>query len=93
MFKQNISFTSFVSGPSSGQCKLGEARKILLACKAWRGLGNDYLLVKSLEKFGQRILINYKISIKSWEPEVGKRFGRTSIKISYVIFSISYLVV
>ena len=59
-------------------------------------LGKNYSVVKawrSLEKLGQTILVVYKISTRSWGLEVGKWFGRTSIKISCVNFSISYLVI
>ena len=65
-------FTSIVSRPSSGQCELGESRKTLLGSKAWRDLRKDYSFVRSLEKLRQRILVVYKISIKSWGLEVGK---------------------
>ena len=86
MFKLNILFTSFVFGPSSGQRELGEARKTLLICQAWRGLEKNYLLVRRLEKLRQRILVDHKISTKTWGLDVGKWFGRTSIKIFCVIF-------
>ena len=72
MLKQNILLTSFIFGPSSGQCELGEVRKTLLAYKAWRGLGKDYSLERSLEKLRQGILVVYKISTESWGLEVGK---------------------
>ena len=47
---KNILFTTFVFGLSSGPSELGEARKTLLICKAWRGLGKDYSFVRSLDK-------------------------------------------
>ena len=65
-------FTSIVSRSSIGQCELEEARKTVLGCKAWRGLRKGYSFVRSLEKLGERILVVYKISTKSWGLEVGK---------------------
>ena len=70
--KKKILFTSIVSRPNSGQCELREARKTLIGGKVWRGLKKDYSFVRNLEKLGQRVLVVYKISTKSWGLEVGK---------------------
>ena len=43
-------FTLFISGPSSGKCELGEARKTLLICKSLERLGKRLLAYKKLRE-------------------------------------------